>query len=146
MPRPPAKPPTDLELDILKVLWKSHPASVQQVRDGLAPERDLAYTTVMTMLGIMYGKRLVKRSMRNRKYFYSPVHEAAVTSKNLVRMFVDRVFDGSVAAMMHSLLGDEEVDEEELQRIARLVHREKQRRAEKGTIGTDDRRPPGRRE
>ncbi|MCL4694715.1 MAG: BlaI/MecI/CopY family transcriptional regulator, partial [Candidatus Hydrogenedentes bacterium] len=61
MPRIPSRFPTDLELAILKILWQRGPSTVRQVRDELAKERDLAYTSVMTIMTIMADKGYVRR-------------------------------------------------------------------------------------
>ena len=56
MARPASRHPTELELEILKVLWREGPLSGRQVRDALVPFRDLAYTSVMTVMNIMAGR------------------------------------------------------------------------------------------
>ena len=53
MARSPSQHPTELELEILKVLWRIGPATVRTVREELAAVRELAYTSVMTMMTIM---------------------------------------------------------------------------------------------
>ncbi len=50
---------TPLELEIMHVLWETGPANVQSVQQHL--ERELAYTTVQTMLNILHRKGKVKR-------------------------------------------------------------------------------------
>ena len=54
---------TPLELEIMKVLWASGPSGVQAVRDALAPRRKLAYTTVQTMLNVLWRKGRVRRKI-----------------------------------------------------------------------------------
>ena len=61
MARPTSKHPTELELEILKVLWRASPLTGRQVRDALVGFRDLAYTSVMTIMGIMEDKGYVRR-------------------------------------------------------------------------------------
>ena len=58
MARPRSRFPTELELDILKTLWRSGPATVRQVREALEPQRSLAHTSVMTVMNIMVDKGL----------------------------------------------------------------------------------------
>jgi len=71
MPRPPASHPTELELEILKIIWRIGPASVRQVRDALAAARPLAYTSVMTMMTIMTRKKYLCRTKVGGSFIYS---------------------------------------------------------------------------
>jgi predicted transcriptional regulator len=59
MPRPPSTHPTDGELEILRVLWDRGPLALSELCEALRRERDVATTTVATMLRIMLDKRLV---------------------------------------------------------------------------------------
>ncbi len=62
MARPSSEHPTELELQILKVLWDSEPMTVREVRDALEETgRDLAHTTVITMLGTMVDKGQIEK-------------------------------------------------------------------------------------
>ena len=121
MARPPSKHPTELELEILKVLWQHGPASVRQIQEALSPARELAYTTVMTMLTIMTNKKYVRRS----KSGPGSVYEAAVAqddaSTNMLQDLVERMFAGSVPAVMQHLLETSDLDAEELKAIRQLI-------------------------
>ena len=61
MSRRVSKHPTELELEILRVLWESGPLTGQAIRSALAPDRSLTYQSVMTVLGIREEKRYVTR-------------------------------------------------------------------------------------
>ena len=81
MARSTSKHPTELELEILKVLWRDGPLTGRQVRDRLAEVRDLAYTTVMTVMGIMEDKGYLKRKKFGKTFIYSPRVTEAATKK-----------------------------------------------------------------
>ena len=69
MARQVSKHPTELELEILKVLWRNGPLTGRDVRDCLAIEtRDLAYTSVMTVMGIMEDKGYLKRKKSGKTF------------------------------------------------------------------------------
>src|SRR5919202_1932885 len=93
---------TPLELEIMNVLWDAGSANVQTVQQGL--ERELAYTTVQTMLNILHRKGKVKRALKDRAYFYKP----AVTRRHAVRQhvgdIVERLFGGSAESLVMSLI------------------------------------------
>lgn len=119
--------PTDLELEILKVLWRDGPSTVRQVREALAETRDLAYTTVMTIMGIMVKKKYIRRRKSKNAFVYRAIWSEQKTSQGMLRDVVDRLFDGSTAAVMEQLLDSSELDDQELLEIKRLVQRRTKR-------------------
>lgn len=123
MPRSSSKNPTELELEILKVLWRLGPATVRQVRDELAAVRDLAYTTVMTMMTIMDTKGYVKRVKDGRSFIYEATYQEQKASRNMLQDVVDRLFGGSTKAVMQHLLETSELDDEELNQIRQIINR-----------------------
>jgi len=123
MARPASKHPTELELEILKVLWRDGPASVRQVRDALSPTRDLAYTSVMTIMTIMARKKYLKRRKEGAGYVYSTAISEEDTAGGMLRDIVDRVFDGSTQALVVNLLQADNLDPEELKRLRRTINR-----------------------
>lgn len=123
MPRSSSKHPTELELEILKVLWRLGPATVRQIRDELAAVRDLAYTTVMTMMTIMDTKGYVKRVKDGRSFIYEATYQEQKASRNMLQDVVDRLFGGSTKAVMQHLLETSELDDEELNQIRQIINR-----------------------
>jgi predicted transcriptional regulator len=123
MSRPTSRHPTELELEILKVLWRIGSATVRQVRDELAAVRDLAYTTVMTVMTIMDGKGYVSRVKDGRSFVYRALYHEQKASKNMLQDVVDRVFGGSATAVMQHLLETSDLDDGELKQIRSLINR-----------------------
>ena len=121
MARPPSRHPTELELEILKVLWRDGPATVRAVRDALADQRDLAYTSVMTIMNIMVNKGYLKRAKQNGSYVYTPRVSEKVTTRGMLGDLVDRAFEGSAMAVMLNLLETSDIDAEELKRLRTLI-------------------------
>ena len=121
MARPASKHPTELELEILKILWKGEPLSGRQIRDALEPVRDLTYTSVMTVLGIMEEKKYVRRRRVGGNYVYSAKLGQQAASQGMLRDVVERVFDGSAVTAMINLLDVSEVDPDELRRLRKLI-------------------------
>ena len=110
---------TRLELEIMNVLWETGAANVQTVQQRLA--RDLAYTTVQTMLNILHRKGKVKRTLRDRAYFYKPsVTRSQVVSQTVSDM-VDRLFGGSAESLVMSLVETKHLTAEKLARLNRLL-------------------------
>lgn len=121
MPRVASRYPTDLELEIMKVLWQRGPSTVREVRDALAAERDLAYTSVMTIMTIMADKGYVRRRKSKGSYRYRPVLEQRSAAGAMLADVVNRVFDGSAAAAAVHLLETADIDQTELRELRRLL-------------------------
>lgn len=110
---------TPLELEIMNVLWEVAPANVQAVQQML--KRDLAYTTVQTMLNILQRKGKVRRTLKDRAYFYRPaVSRQQVVSKHITDV-VDRLFGGSAENLVMSLLETKHLTPQKLARLNKLV-------------------------
>jgi len=103
MTRPASRYPTELELEILKVLWQDGPSTVRQARDALAEVRELAYTSVMTVMNIMTRKGYLKRKKNGRSFVYSPRIAEAETKHGLLGDVVERAFNGSARAELDEL-------------------------------------------
>jgi predicted transcriptional regulator len=129
MVRPPSEYPTELELEILKILWKKGPLAVREVREELAEgpaQRPLAHTSVITMLNIMVRKRYLRRTRQGKAYIFQPrVREEDVT-RGMLHDLVDRLFEGSAAAAMLKLLETSDIDQQELEKLRQLIQRAKQ--------------------
>lgn len=110
---------TPLELEIMHVLWEEGPSNVQTVQQKL--KRDLAYTTVQTMLNILHKKKKVNRNLKDRAYFYKPaVSRKQVVSKHISDV-VDRLFGGSAESLVMSLLETRHLTPAKLARLQKLV-------------------------
>lgn len=124
MARPASEHPTELELAILKVLWHKSPQTVQTVREELASAgRELAHSSVITMLNIMVRKQYLKREKAGRAFEFTPLIEQQGVNRKMLGDLVDRVFDGSAAAVMVELFEASDVDSEELAAIRKLISR-----------------------
>jgi BlaI family penicillinase repressor len=110
---------TPLELEIMHVLWETGPANVQTVQQKL--KRELAYTTVQTMLNILHRKGKAKRTLKDRAYFYKPaVSRKQVLSKHVVDV-VDRLFGGSAESLVMSLVETKHLTAAKLARLHKLL-------------------------
>ncbi len=114
--------PTELELEILKILWRDGANAVRHVRDELATQgRELAYTSVMTTMNIMTEKGYLKRTRRKAGYVYKPSITHQSTASTMLRDVVNRVFDGSAGAAMLHLVESGDIDESELAALRALL-------------------------
>ena len=110
---------TPLELEIMHVLWETGAANVQTVQQQL--KRELAYTTVQTMLNLLHRKGKVKRKLKDRAYVYQPT----VSRKQVVRQtlsdMVERLFGGSAESLVMSLVETKHLTAKKLARLNQLL-------------------------
>jgi predicted transcriptional regulator len=102
-PGPPREIPPPLELECLKVLWKIGEGNVKEVRTVLSEQRDLAYTTVMTLLDRLVRRGSAVRRKAGRSFIYSPTVERESLRAAAVRQLVDSLFEGSPDALLEYL-------------------------------------------
>ena len=122
MPRRTSSDPplTPLELEIMTVLWETGPANVQTVQTRLQG-RELAYTTVQTMLNILHRKGKVKRALQNRAYIYRAVLSRPRVVRQAVTDVIDRFFGGSADSLVLNLLETRQLTPERLAKIRDLL-------------------------
>jgi predicted transcriptional regulator len=118
-------PLTDGELEIMHVVWELGEATVRQVHEVLARRRPVAYTTVMTMLGLLARKGHLKREEAGRAFVYRPAHPKGRVVSTMLDDFVARVFRGSARPLVLALLKDRKISMRELDEIARLAEEER---------------------
>jgi predicted transcriptional regulator len=114
MARPASPHPTELELEILKILWRQGPSTVRQVREALAPARKLAHTSVITIMNIMTDKGYLARTAEGNTHIFRAKVTAQTVRKRMLGDLVRRAFDGSALAMILNLLDSSELEDGEL--------------------------------
>ena len=112
---------TDAELEIMQVVWDLGKGTVRQVHERLNQQRPLAYTTVMTMMGILEDKGHLTRTKQGRAYLYEPVRPKSQVIAHMVDDFVGKVFAGSARPLVLSLVKDRKLSKRDLEEIARLI-------------------------
>ena len=110
---------TEQELEIMKVVWDRETATVRDVYETLRAERQIAYTTVMTMLRILERKGHLKVSRADRAFVYRPARPRQRVLGEMVREFVDRVFGGAAEPLVQHLVRDRHLTESDLREIAK---------------------------
>jgi BlaI family transcriptional regulator, penicillinase repressor len=112
---------SEQELEIMKIIWDRGEATVREVHEELCLHRTVAYTTVMTMLGVLEGKQHVEKSpAEDRGYVYKPMRPQQELVGEIVSDFVVRVFNGSGKGLVENLVRTGAVSREELADLSRL--------------------------
>jgi predicted transcriptional regulator len=122
MARPASQTPTDGELEILRVLWERGPSSLGDVCMALRRGRDVATTTVATMLRVMFDKGLVRRKRERRGHQWSAAVTHAAAARSMVGKLVDGIFDGSAQRLVTHLVEGGQLSAEELAELRTLIN------------------------
>jgi len=131
MARPRSEHPTDGEIEILRILWDMGPATLGQVCQELRRDRNVATTTVATMLRVMRGKKLVRRRQGKQGYSWSATISHEDTAQRLVGKLIDRVFDGSAQRLVTHLVDTGDLTAIELQELKELLDTKQPRSGKK---------------
>jgi predicted transcriptional regulator len=119
--RTPPRTLTPQELAIMKVVWKLDRATVRDVYEALRQKRDIAYTTVMTMMKILEEKGYLKKTRLERAHVYRPAQPRTQVLGAIVKDFLDRVFDGSAAPLLLHLAKDARLSKDDREKIRRIA-------------------------
>jgi BlaI family penicillinase repressor len=113
---------TPAEFGVMKTLWRLDRATVAEVRAELARGgQDLAYTTVMTLLGRLATKAAVEVDRAREPYVYAPAFRRESVLRDRLREFVRDVFDGEAGSLVLHLVEDESMSRDELRAIEQLI-------------------------
>ena len=96
---------TPLELDIMKAVWRNSPITVRDVQDSIRPDRNLAYTTVMTIMDRLYHKGFLSRTLRARTHYYQSAIDYTDVRDEAVDLLI-RTFFGSKENLQEFLQGE----------------------------------------
>ena len=83
---------TPLELDIMKAVWRRPPITVRDVQEAIRPSRQLAYTTVMTIMDRLYHKGFLTRALHSRTHYYEPVIDYTAVRDQAVETLINSFF------------------------------------------------------
>src|SRR3954453_13535756 len=110
---------TPLELKMMQVLWRQGPSNVQAIHAGL--QSDLAYTTVQTVLNVLYQKGRVRRALKGRAYEYCPVASKESVLRKALRDLISRMCGGSPEELVMSLVKTRQIDRPTLDRLSQRL-------------------------
>ncbi len=120
---------TDLQLALMRVLWDRGEASVADVHGAVARERNLALTTVATILTRLERSGHITRRQAGRHYLYRPLVSEEEVRRSMVSGLAERLFGGDVTALVSHLLSEGEINPGDLDRVRRILE-QKQRDTE----------------
>ena len=112
---------TEAELRLMKILWFRGESAVGDVVAALPAEASLAYNSVLTTIRILEQKGYLTHRQEGRAFLYSPCIAEQEASQTEVRHILQRFFGNSRERLLLSMLGDDEITPEELQRLKEAI-------------------------
>ena len=116
---------SELQLGLMRVLWARGEASTADVAEALRDERDLAHTTVATLLTRLEKRGLLSSRREGRALVYQPLVSEVEVQRSMVGSLVDRLFAGRASALVSHLLDARGVDAAELAELQALLKQRK---------------------
>jgi len=123
MPRKPSAGLTDVESEVMAVLWRLGQASVNDVVAAMNETRAVTYSTVQTMLRILETKGYLTHDKLARAFVYRPVIDERQARRRALRHLVRRLFDGSPSLLVLNVLEDEDLKPAEREQLRKLIER-----------------------
>ena len=127
MPRYPSRQPTEVELEILHVLWELGPSPLGEIHRAVAGRREVAYSTTRKMVQVMQDKGLVQCDETTRPRQYAAVRPRDETQLGLLDDLARRAFGGSTQKLVMRLLSSDRLSEDELAELKKLIRKAKGR-------------------
>lgn len=112
---------TEAELELMTILWRLQEGSVADVIEELPRGRNLAYTSVSTILRILEQKGVLKTRKEGRGHIYIPKLSKSEYEAKTVKHVVERVFDGTPVALVRQLLDSGQLNSHDLVELKKLL-------------------------
>ncbi len=122
MPRHPSTQPTEVELQILRILWEHGPSTAREIHNQLSGARETNYSTTVKMLSVMLDKKLVKRDETVRPQVYRTATTQGRTQERMLKDLIQKAYDGSVGSLVMQALSSQKSSPDELAEIRRLLN------------------------
>ena len=120
MARRPSSKPTEVELQILGVLWERGPCTVREVHSALEDDRGTGYSTTLKMMQVMTDKGLLLKDDGQRPQVYRPAISREQAQTQFVDDLIQRVFGGSADKLVLHAINSRHVSSEDLVQIRKL--------------------------
>ena len=115
---------TEVELELMEVLWEKGEATVSEIVEAL-PEERLAYSSVLTMMRILEHKGYVSHEKEGRAFVYRPVVDRRQAQKSVLGYLLRRFFNDSPELLVVNLLEDEKISPTEVKRLKEMIENSK---------------------
>lgn len=111
----------ETEMEVLHHVWKLEEATVNEVRNRILENREVAYTTIMTVMKNLAEKGFLQYHREGKSYVYRPEIQPESVRFNLIKDLVQKVFKGSPKALVQTLVQSEKMTSSERREIKKLI-------------------------
>ncbi len=122
--KPERKPLTAAELEMMNVIWRIGPCTVAQVLERIQPQRELAYTSVSTIVRILEQKGYVSSEREGRGHLYAAAVSKESYQARSLKHLLSNVFDGAPSLLVRHLLDSKALTAEELAEIKAMLRKQ----------------------
>jgi predicted transcriptional regulator len=112
---------TEVELELMSILWQLGEGSVHDVKEALPQNRRLAYTSVSTILRILEQKKILQTRKEGRGHIYSPAFSKAAYETSTIKNVISKVFGGTPISLVKQLLDTTDLTPTDLAEIKKLL-------------------------
>ena len=109
------------ETEILRLVWQTQEATVQQVYEALPANRKVTYVTVATLLRRLEEKGYLRHRIRGKAFVYTPAAKKEDVIKRTINDLVQRLFGGNPVPLMQHLALHSEISDEDIERLRGLA-------------------------
>ncbi len=115
-----------LQRTVMEAVWKMGEATVGEVRERLARRKELAYTTVLSVMQKLERAGWLKHESKGRAYVYSATRSRSHEGTRSLRRLLDAVFGGDPKELFQHLLEDDKLGREDLAELKSLIDRRRE--------------------
>ena len=121
MGKPILPQPTEVELQILRILWELGPSPVREVHKRLEEAKGTNYSTTVKMLSVMLEKGLVLRDEEAQPLVYRAALSRDRAGQRMVNDLIDKIYNGSAASLVLQALASRKATAAELDEVRKLL-------------------------
>src|SRR4030042_1288696 len=111
------------ETEVLRLVWQSREATVQQVYDAMPPNRKVTYVTVATLVRRLEEKGYLKHRVRGKAFVYAPAAKKEDVIRRTIGDLVERLFGGNPVPLMQHLAQHSGITDEDIERLRELAQK-----------------------
>lgn len=111
----------ETEMEVLHHVWELEEATVKQVRNRILETREVAYTTIMTVMKNLAEKGYLKYRKDGVTYVYSPAREPESVRSSLIGDLMKKVFKGSPKELVQALVNSKDLSQKDLGEIKQMI-------------------------
>jgi predicted transcriptional regulator len=115
------KPLTEVELQLMNAIWNLGTCTVKEVQTEIAKDRDLAYTSIATIMKILENKSILKSTKTDKAHVYHSLISKKSYEAQSLEHLAENLFHGDSSMMVMRLLNDSNLSKKDLEAIRKVL-------------------------